>query len=50
MTKHYLLNHIRLESGFIRYNGGIQSTECREYTLEIDGDKKIGRASCRERV
>jgi cytosine/adenosine deaminase-related metal-dependent hydrolase len=41
MTKHYLLNHIRLESGFIRHNGGIQSTECREYTLEIDGDKIV---------
>lgn len=41
MTKRYLLNHIRLESGFIRQNGWVQSTECQEYSLEIDGDKIV---------
>ncbi|MCS3431784.1 amidohydrolase [Klebsiella sp. BIGb0407] len=39
MTKRYLLNNVRLESGFVRDNGWVQRTECQEYTLEIDGDK-----------
>lgn len=41
MARRYLLNNIRLESGFIRHNGWIQSTSLQEYTLEIDGDKII---------
>jgi len=41
MTKRYLLNNIRLESGFIHHNGLLRGTECREYTLEIEGDKII---------
>ena len=41
MTRRYLLNNIRLESGFIRQNGWVQSTSSQEYTLEIDGDTII---------
>lgn len=41
MTKGYLLNNIRLESGFIRENGWVQGTECQDYTLEINGDNII---------
>jgi len=41
MTNRYLLNNIRLESGFIRHNGWIHSTSLREYTLEIEDDKII---------
>ncbi|WP_300004003.1 amidohydrolase [uncultured Cedecea sp.] len=41
MARRYLLNNVRLESGFVRDNGWVQRTITQEYTLEIEGDKII---------